>query len=63
MDPTPIANNIWVQYGALGVLVLVSLLAVAALWKRNNALSDSVTTALINNTDALRALREGLRHD
>lgn len=63
MDPTPIANNLWVQYGALGFLVIVLTLAVGALWKRNNALADSVTSALVNNTAALTALREGIRHD
>lgn len=33
MDPTPIANNLWVQYGALGVLVIALCFAVWTLWK------------------------------
>lgn len=52
-----------VEYGLLGIFCVLLIGAVIALWRRNNALADSVTTALVNNTAALTALREGLRHD
>lgn len=51
------------QYGPLGIMVIGLSAAVAALWKRNNALADSVTTALVNNTAALTALKESLKND
>lgn len=64
MDPTPITRSLTaLEYGIGGVFLACTIAAVIALWKRNNALADSVTAALINNTAALTALREGIRHD
>ncbi len=33
IDPTPIANNLWVQYGALGLLIIGMGIVIWALWK------------------------------
>ena len=68
MDPaaTPIANNLMVQYGALGVLIVALCVAIWALWKawgteraeralerKDQLIVDRETAAAINKLSAV----------
>lgn len=61
-------NQVWIQYGAVGLLIIALSIAVVVLWKRHNELQKSVLQIAIDaveaiggNTKALENLREVIK--
>lgn len=70
MDPTPIASQVFVQYGALAFVAASGWVAAYMLWGALNrarveiaALNEKIIVALSNNTQAVTMLSERIRRD